>query len=240
MENCPCGGLGVLIFGSFTKPSFVHSLLVWIGQKFAGLGGRQPIEDWLNRSAVREGNDVKGHTALYDTILEALKSLEPTQPGDAIYVITDGGENASAEKLTQLEHSLESSGVRLFAFLLDGPWLTSPGQSSVTDLYALVRESGGSLASVSPRSVGPGWSSVNALYSYGKNTGASIRASTGVLQAEISGFYVLGVQFPESSAKLEDWRVDVVDAQGRRKKDVIVAFPHKLAPAGCAAQSAHR
>src|SRR5207302_11329952 len=104
----------------------------------------------------------QGHTALYDTILEALKSLEPTQPGDAIYVITDGGENASAEKLTQLEDSLESSGVRLFAFLLGGPWLTSPGQWSVTDLYALVRESGGSLASVSPRSLGPGWSSLNA------------------------------------------------------------------------------
>jgi hypothetical protein len=208
-----------------------------IGQKFAGLGDRQPIEDWLNRSTSREGKEVKGHTALYDTILEALKGFEQTQPGDAIYVITDGGDNASTEKLSQLERSLEGSGVRLFAFLLNGPAMISREQSGVADLYELARVSGGSVVSVSPKVMGSG---LNANYYFGKNTEEAIRASTAMLQAEIRSFYLLAVRFPGIPARFEDWKIEVVDERGRRRKDVMVAYPHKVTAPACAAQSAQR
>src|SRR5258708_1931994 len=88
------------------------------GQKFQTLRERRSIETWLNSPAVRDAKEVKGITPLYDAIGTALKDLGTAEPGDAIYVITDGGDNASRARMSELERSLESSGVRLFAFLL--------------------------------------------------------------------------------------------------------------------------
>ena len=199
-----------------------------INTRFDSFGGRQPIEDWLNRPAMREGKEVKGRTALYQTILETLKNLGPTNPGDAIYVITDGGDNAHKETISQVERSLQ--GVRLFAFLLNSP-LTEEEKSGTKDLYELTLKSGGFLVSISPGVGG---------YGLGDHTIASIRTSTRMLQAQMASFYVLGIQPPDNISKADHWKVDVVDIRGRSRKDITVAYPQTLAPSGCIAQSAQR
>lgn len=210
---------------SLAQVSFMGFALE-LGPRFEASAGRRPIEDWLNRSTVREGKEVKGRTALYQTILAALRDLGPTNPGDAIYVITDGGDNSSKERVSRVEGALR--GVRLFTFLLNGSLKTEEERSGIEDLYELTNRSGGFLVRISP-SVGG--------YDFRDRTLAAIRTSTRMLQAQMASFYVLGIQFPDNLPKVKDWKVDVVDAGGHRRKDVTVTYPRNLPPAGCVAQS---
>jgi hypothetical protein len=200
-----------------------------ISKRFDAVGGREPMEDWLNRSTVRDGKELKGRTALSQTILEALRGMGPNNPGDAIYVITDGGDNSSKERLSQVEGALR--GVRLFTFLLNGPIKTEEEKSGVEDLYEQTRKSGGFLVSISPGVGG---------YDLGDRTIASIRASTRMLQQQMASFYVLGIETPDNIQKATHLKVEVVDEQGRSRKGLTVAYPRSLAAAGCPAPSSQR
>src|SRR3989442_11304005 len=59
-----------------------------------------------------------GRTPLRDAVLEGLKLLEPATPGDVIYAITDGGDNASKISPVAVEKALVSAGIRIVAFLV--------------------------------------------------------------------------------------------------------------------------
>jgi hypothetical protein len=205
------------------------------GQKFQTLGDRHSIETWLNSPAVREAKEVKGITPLYDAIGTALKDLGAAEPGDAIYVITDGGDNASRARMSELERALENSGVRLFAFLLNSP-MNEQEISTIRDLYELTHRSGGFLVSVSRQSAFDSLAS----FDFGEHMSAALQASTRMLQAQISSYYVLGLQFPDNLPRLEPWKLDIVDAQGHKRKDVAMAYPRKVARVICAAQTARQ
>jgi VWA domain-containing protein len=226
----------VSVTPSQAKVSFM-TFAAGFGQKLQVLGNRQSIENWLNSPAVQEGKALKGTTPLYDTILTALADFGPAQRGDTIYVITDGGENASREHMSQLERSLDGSGVRLYAFLLNGP-MSEQESSTIHDLYELTLRSGGFLFSVTRRHLVGSW--FVSPYEFGDRVVASIQASTRMLNAQIHGYYVLGLQFPDASSKLEAWKLVVVDQNGRRRKDVTAAYPHQLASGACNLKSAQR
>jgi len=255
-----------LDFVSSTPPQTSISLTAFstsVDQRFDALE-RQSVKNWLDSSDVRGGKVLKGQTNLSDSILAAVKAFGPSQPGDAVYVITDGAENVSGQKVRQLEILLESSGVRLFAFLIN-TLEKRKDRWSATDLYELTRRSGGFLVSINPPSLrvigspvhvsyysySPLWTSVGIPSPPTVNSGPAssglasvykahaleaVRASTHMLQTQISSYYVLSIQFPKSSAGLEDWKLEVVDANGLKRKDVVVAYPNKLAAAACADQ----
>lgn len=61
--------------------------------------------------------EVKGHTALYDALDQALKLFQQPVPGDSILLITDGGENASKALEKTIRKELMESGVRVFAIV---------------------------------------------------------------------------------------------------------------------------
>ncbi len=79
--------------------------------------GRQAIADKI--AALEAGRKAfpKGlrRTALLDAILEGLTLLQPPHEGDVIYLISDGGDNASRAKPDKVEQALLTAGVRLFA-----------------------------------------------------------------------------------------------------------------------------
>jgi len=204
------------------------------GRTFQTLNDRHSVETWLNSPAVREAREVKGITPLYDAIRTALKNLEPAEPGDAIYVITDGGDNASKARMSELERSLENSGVRLFAFLLNSP-MTEEERSTTHDLYELTHRSGGFLVSVGRQSSFDPLAS----FDFGEHMSQVIQDSSWMLQAQISSYYAMGLQFPDGRGALEPWKLDIVDRQGRKRKDIAMAYPHEVARAVCASQSAH-
>src|SRR5262249_44495418 len=69
----------------------------------------------------RFGPRGQGHTALYDALHEALSRFHDSQPGDAILLITDGGENSSKLSANKLEREFRDANVRLLTILVQSP-----------------------------------------------------------------------------------------------------------------------
>ncbi len=63
-------------------------------------------------------------TALWDSILDAAGMLQPPQPGDVIYVITDGADNRSRADSGAVAQTLAARGIRLFCLgFVYGEWM---------------------------------------------------------------------------------------------------------------------
>ena len=197
-----------------------------VNQRFDSSGGRQPVLNWLANAQVHK-NDPRGHTALYGSVMAAIKDLEPARPGDSIYVITDGGENASKEKSSQIARALRDSGVRLFVFLLPSVHrFDSDVTMGAHELLSLVPESGGELISLAARAV----HADIGRYDYDDNVVAAIRTATAMIETHINDFYVLNLRLPEvvGTAKL-DWKLTVAGSQLRKRNDLTLAYPHRFA-----------
>jgi hypothetical protein len=91
-------------------------------------------------------------TAVWDAVLAGALALGPSAFGDAIYLITDGGENASLEKHSFVERTLLESGVRLFGFFFDERWPSDPEGSGLSDIIDLVDDTGGVALALPPPS----------------------------------------------------------------------------------------
>jgi uncharacterized protein with von Willebrand factor type A (vWA) domain len=89
----------------------------------------------------------KGTTALRDAIYDALRFIPSPQPGDVIYVFTDGGDNQSTSREQAVRHALQAAGVRLFAFMTIDPAPPAPDErEGPQSINSLVKVSGGALA----------------------------------------------------------------------------------------------
>jgi len=188
------------------------------------------IYEWLNRETSRNPDHLKGETALYDAILTGRKLLEPAQDGDAIYVITDGGENASRARLSGVEKALAAAGVRLFAFLLAaGEVISIDEQAGIRDLDELTRNTGGWIVSVDATHMSSNYSPLSWRYDYEKAKG-QIAFYAQLFSREISGFYQLKLQIPEDPRKPWRLEVELTDTHGQRRKDVTLAYPRKIYP----------
>jgi len=80
-----------------------------------GFEERQQIRRRILDLAKREP---KGRTAILDSIDQALSLFGTPQPGDLIYLVSDGGENKSEVSLRKLREKLVAHGVRVFVFLV--------------------------------------------------------------------------------------------------------------------------
>ncbi len=75
----------------------------------------------LSKDAGYLSHSVKGTTHLYDAMSRALQLLEKPNSADALYVVSDGGENGSKIRQSELQRALAKSGVRVFFTLLHIP-----------------------------------------------------------------------------------------------------------------------
>jgi len=191
-----------------------------VQNRFDASGGRQLIIDWLDSAPVKEGQVAKGTTALNEAILTATSALSPSQPGDAIYVITDGLDDFSKAKSSQIERLLQHSGVRLFVFLLFDRLAAAVGGTDPKDLEQLARRSGGFLVSLDGHPNPFGGTS----YVWDDEVEKSLRALTRLMQVQMTSFYVLSIAGGETVSKAKDWRLDVVDPKGRKRKGLTLAY----------------
>lgn len=207
------------------------SLLVFAAKvelQFDAAAGRQRLEDWLNAASTRELANVRGKTALYESILAAGKDLGPVQPGDAIYVITDGGENGGSVSMRSVERFLQSASVSLFVLLLeDAPGRSEPRRSEeeergVADVFEMTQQTGGLLISVTPYAKRPLRTPDGDDWLTQK-----IKSATNSILAEISGYYLVALSAP--STDTHSWQLKVVDEKGKERKHLNVAYSHKLA-----------
>jgi von Willebrand factor type A domain len=61
-----------------------------------------PSEIVLRLTGLKEG---RGRTALLDALMYSAKLLRPFMPGDAVYLISDGGENSSQTRLREVSEN---------------------------------------------------------------------------------------------------------------------------------------
>jgi hypothetical protein len=162
-----------------------------------------------------------GSTALFDAILQGLRLLGPVQTGDALYAITDGGENASHASVAKTKAALLQSGVRLFAFLFREP--SPPGEEGARETFrSLVEDSGGLWFGVSAQ---PFSTFLDAYYAYDKDAREKVRMCTNELSVQVNGFWTLHLPVP-SSNKDTKMKLEVIGHKGR----IGVTYPRLLPP----------
>jgi hypothetical protein len=86
------------------------------------LKGQLPTKHAAIRDQLEQlrSRNKKATTALYDTIQAAALQFNPPIPGDSIYVLSDGDDDASRATLATAEDLLIEKGVRLFTFSITG------------------------------------------------------------------------------------------------------------------------
>jgi Mg-chelatase subunit ChlD len=190
--------------------------------------GRPAIADWLREGPSQPGN-LKGQTALFDAVSAGLKLLEPVRHGDAIYAVTDGGDNNSHTSKNQAEAALLKSGVRLFVFLFSEPAPVEEMRVGVDSTVELAGNTGGFVFGTPAISVrGSVYGSLNFLYDYNSRTRERIKLYTQMLNIQLNGFYTL--QVAEPSHKRARVSLDIVDNEGRGRRDVAFTFPRVFVP----------
>lgn len=223
-------------FVSLAPAQMQVSLLTFassIDGRFEAANGRKPIQEWLTSPPPpnRKGKDA--HTAMYDAMFEALRELGPIHPGDSIYLITDGGDNRSKTKFSQVEHAMLGSGVRLYIFLLTDSTSIQGDQAGRFNLEGLARKSGGLITGMQASGLMP----VTAdRFVYNDEVVKAIENTTRQTLNQMSAFYLLSVLEERPSARPKDWNLEVVDSDGHKRKDIGLTYSHS--PASCLQQVA--
>jgi Mg-chelatase subunit ChlD len=182
------------------------------------------------KQGTSQRSNIKGRTALRDAVLASLSLLQPVRAGDAIYAITDGGDNASHASATRTRTSLLESGVRLFTFLFAESPPTEEERAGIDDLVDMVGDSGGFVFGLPSNR---GTASVSFLpswdfeYDYNERTRDKIKVYTQALNIQVNGFYTLQVGEP-LSRKDGKIKVEVVTKAGSVRKDVVFTYQRIL------------
>jgi hypothetical protein len=186
---------------------------------------RSSMVAWLKQGESHGGDRrVRGRTAIFDALLAATKILGSARPGDAIYAITDGGDNSSHILATNIRKLLLQSGIRLFVFLFAEQ---RPGetQSGTDSLMEIARATGGFVFGISARHSGadflPSWSFA---LDDNEHTLEKIKIYTRALNIQVSGFYILSLALPAPLGKARKVSLDLVDHYGRPKKELAFTY----------------
>ena len=183
-----------------------------------------------NRDFVK--THIKGKTALRDAILQAISMLDHPTSADAVYVLTDGGDNASHNSVEGLNRRLAVSSVRVFAVLLNRnhPYRNRIPEEEIgpQDLAEIAHKSGGEILTAAE------WR--------GKQVALSANADAKVKSAEmLSRLYetifqdrLLEVELPFPLKTNEHWDLKLSDAARHKWKNVQIIYPDTLT--GCNAE----
>jgi hypothetical protein len=172
-------------------------------------------------------------TAVWDAVLAGALALGPSAFGDAIYLITDGGDNASREKHSLVERKLLESGIRLFGFFFDeGP------HGDPTDLSAfiqLVNHTGGFSLTLSPQ----GWSDwyIVTYYASWKEMRSQLDSPIQAQLRHISQFYSLEVALPRNVDKPGEVLLTFANPKDKPWRDRGLSYARKLLPCPEAARA---
>jgi hypothetical protein len=161
----------------------------------------------------------KQRTALLAALLYALSLFGTQVAGDAVYVVSDGGDNASRASSDKVEHALVAKGVRFYAFFLhdrffDPAIAEQPGPM----LTSLAEMTGGKVVDLELN-----WDSVPT----GEAT-SQVKAFLPRVYDQMTQFYGVGLGPLKTMDKEQGWKLEIVDNQGKRRKDLNVAYPRKL------------
>jgi hypothetical protein len=212
--SLPNAELALLIFGTNIYEQIDFSE----GQRIVAKRLRQ-----LSMDSKAAEKLVHGKTALYDSLIAGLQLLGTPTSADILYVISDGGDNASRAHLEEVTRRLSSSGVRLFVSLMAGGLgyrsRTPEEDRGPADLNEMVMKTGGEL--ITPFGVGD---YVDAKAA--DRTSAALNA----FHHNMVHANLMEVELPGPPSGKRSWELKPSAENKKRWKDVRIIYPKELEP----------
>jgi hypothetical protein len=173
---------------------------------------------------------IRGKTALWDTVIAGLELLHAPTSSDIMYLITDGGENASHVSSTEVRRRLVSSGSRIFVTLLtdrlSGNRNRSPEELGGPDeMAAMARATGGAI-------FGPVTKTQFGLTLAGGEFNQNLSASDALKHLYQTMFegYRVEIELPREVDKWREWKLELSKEKRQQFKDARFGYTRDLAP----------
>jgi hypothetical protein len=157
----------------------------------------------------------KGHTALFDAIDQVLSLFEAQQPGDAIFLVSDGGDDKSKVSSTKLREKLIAHGVRVFVFLVPTGLATPEEIEDQSQIDSLAEFTGGYAIRIP-------WSEIR-----GNEQGWLVKAATRISD-QVQAVYQM--ELDASGAVVGSARRMKVAFANRKRDKKTLAYPRQLTP----------
>jgi hypothetical protein len=165
---------------------------------------------------------VNGRTALLDAILQGIQLLNHPNSADALYVLTDGGDNLSRQSLSEFNRHLAVSSVRVFGVLLYqslGNRNRTPEEANgPTELAEITRKSGGEVLTAAE------WQGNHVALSANAEAKAKSEETLHRLYQAIVQDSLLEIELPGALAKNERWELRFSNDARQRWKNAQITY----------------
>ena len=169
---------------------------------------------------------LKGKTALRDAVLQGVQLLDHATSADAVYVLTDGGDNASAHSTSDLLRRLAATPVRIFAVLLHqggGDRNRAPEEISGPEEFSEVAlKSGGQILTAAQ------WHLGKIALSADTEGKLKTEETLSRLYQSIIQDSLLEIELPFPIEKNQPWELKLSDAARRQWKGAQIVYPSIL------------
>ena len=185
----------------------------------------------IDEVTARFGKAPSGHTAIYDSLHEALKRFGSPQIGDSILLLTDGGDNSSKLTAQKLEQEFRAANARLLTVMVYELSVMSPQlETASRSIQDLVKKTGGSSLALNLDS--PWWAEK-------ENNLRTTQMVRRFWNEDVLSTDVIQVQVPGSLTKEARWTLSVNREADARLKHAVVIYPTRLGPCAVATASFH-
>ncbi len=178
--------------------------------QISGFGSPQAI---LQKVLAMKNTKPAKRTALYSAVEKSLQLFGAPQFGDAVYIISDGGDDFGPDKRKEVAQELMRRGVRTFAFLVQEPPgspLTAAERNGPTDLVEFVKSTGGGY--INPQ-VSARWIASEEHAEMGK-----------LLRNELQNPYQLDIRLAAAPSKAAKLKITTTD------KAFELSYPQRIEP----------
>ncbi|HKV26627.1 MAG TPA: vWA domain-containing protein [Candidatus Acidoferrum sp.] len=173
-----------------------------------------------------ERSHIRGKTALRDAIFQATLLLDHPTSADAIYVLTDGGDNASHESAAELDRRLAVTSVRVFAVLLyRGPPYrdrTPEEETGPRDLADMAHKTGGEILTAAE------WRGKRVALSANADARVNSEEMLNRLYKTIFQDQLLEIELPSPIKLNERWELHFSKAARHQYKNSRIVYPDTL------------
>jgi hypothetical protein len=178
---------------------------------------------------------VKGRTAIWDTLLVGLGLLHDPTSADAVYLITDGGEDASRASSTDVRRRLAASGSRVFVSLMvssaDKRNPTPEELNGPEEMSKIAHATGGAIfGPIAQGNLGP------VLLATDSNQNLTISSGLHNFYKTMLGGYRIEIELPSPVDKWREWKLELTKEKQKQFKHSQLGYTRDLEPCTGAAK----